>query len=109
MTTKEQFLTYLKDNPEHKQLISTHLNLIITVDTNFKHIVELDVLVSALKSGLSDYYKEYHPAQHNIVKFMHVIADETRAAHYSKTFKNEHHPKFGQPLYTAQEAIKELT
>lgn len=73
----------IKDN-YLKQHFTQQLELIQVVDFNYEHIVQLEQLIKVMKSGLSDYYKEYHPEQHFLTTQAGIIAENTRANHYKK-------------------------
>ena len=68
-------------------VLRKHLNLIKVVDQNYDHIQDLEVLIALLKGGLSDYYKEYHPLDEEIVQFCAIIAENTKANHYKRENK----------------------
>jgi hypothetical protein len=65
-----------------KQHFTSQLELILTVDQNYKHIIELECLRNCLKSGLGDYYKEYASLMNNITIFCGEVAECTRRNHY---------------------------
>ena len=79
-----QELTEAIKDSHLSQVFRSTLELILTVDKNYRHIIELEVLIKVLKSGLSDYYNEHHKLQHEITKFCGEIAENTRANHYRR-------------------------
>lgn len=58
------------------------LDLILVVDYNYSHIDQLEKLIDVMKSGLSNYHKEYHRAQEYLTIQASIIAENTRANHY---------------------------
>jgi hypothetical protein len=74
---------------EHiKHNLQRFLDLAILVDKNYEHIEQLETLIRLYDGGLSDYYKEYHPAQNELAEIIGVICDNTRGNHYKK--EDEH-------------------
>jgi len=63
-------------------IFKDNLELILTVDQHYKHIVEMERLIALFKGGLSSYYKEYHPKQEDIIQLCGDIAENTRANKY---------------------------
>lgn len=66
----------LKDN------FLRQLDLILVVDYNYTHIDQLERLIDVMKSGLSDYYKEYHKEREYLTIQASIIAQNTRKNHY---------------------------
>ena len=80
MTTIE-FKELIKDN-HLCNIFRNNLELILTVDQHYKHIVEMERLIALFKGGLSDYYKQHHPKQEEITQLCGEIAKNTRANKY---------------------------
>lgn len=68
--------SYLKD------YFIGQLDLILVVDYNYNHIDQLEKLIDIMKSGLSNYHKEYHRTQEYLTIQASIIAENTRANHY---------------------------
>lgn len=69
-------------NDHLRQQFRQQLELIIVVDFNYEHIVQLEHLKTLLSSGLSQYYKEYHIEQEFLTIQAGIIAEKTRQNHY---------------------------
>lgn len=82
MKTFEEIQAMCVNDEYLSQILRSHLNLIKTVEENFKHIIELEALINLFKGGLPKYYKEYRPEQEEIVQFCALVAENTRANHY---------------------------
>lgn len=87
MKNFKEIVSLVLNDSDLLNVLTRHLSLIETVDQNYSHIQDLEVLVGLLKGGLSGYYKEYHPLQEEIVQFCAIIAENTRANHYRKEDK----------------------
>jgi len=77
-------LKSLCEDENVKRALQRYIDLIVLVDRNYEHIEQLETLGKVFNGGLSDYYKEYHPAQNEVAEIMGIICDITRTNHYKK-------------------------
>lgn len=68
-----------------------HLQLIATVDTNFKHIVELEALINMLESATPHYAVTEEQWQRLI-----MLARNTFSAHYNNEIKETVHTELAK-------------
>lgn len=66
-----------------KQTLKNHLNLINTVNNNFKHISELELLIDLFKAAKEHEYWKSH------FLFLKEVANQTFTAHYVRGEKLE--------------------
>lgn len=77
-------LKILSEDESVKRNLQRYVDLIVLVDKNYQHIEQLETLGKIFDGGLSDYYKEYHPAQNEVAEIMGVVCNITKINHYRK-------------------------
>jgi hypothetical protein len=82
MNTLIERIKILCSDEQVKRNLKRFLDLAILVDKNYEHIEQLETLTKLFEGGLSDYYKEYHPAQNEIAEIIGIACKNTKWNHY---------------------------
>lgn len=73
-----EVMTVIGDNKYLSQFIKTNLELIKTVNDNYKHISELNCLDSLYS------YSEFDDSRNIVMNFLRTVVQNTRANHYDR-------------------------